>query len=99
MKAKFLPGACVKVKAALPSGHSRTPYYTRGHIGVIETVLGPDPVPERLAYGRLDQAVAELYRVRFRQTDLWPCYTGSSNDTVVVDLFEHSLEVADHVGS
>jgi nitrile hydratase len=33
-----------------------------------------------------------LYRVRFKQKDVWPDYTGGPNDTVVADIFEHWLD-------
>jgi nitrile hydratase len=33
-----------------------------------------------------------LYRVRFKQKDVWPDYTGGPNDTVVADIFEHWID-------
>ena len=89
---KFTVGQRVRVRAAFPPGHIRTPYYTRGRIGTIESLAGIDPNPEHLAYGRLDQPPVPLYRVRFQQPALWPQYRGNPQDTVVVDLFEHWLE-------
>ena len=37
--ARFRPGDRVRVRAAYPPGHVRTPYYCRGHVGVIERLL------------------------------------------------------------
>jgi nitrile hydratase len=73
----------------------RTPFYTRGHVGLIESVAGMDPNPELLAYGRLDEPTVPLYRVRFIHTELWTAYTGSAQDATVVDIFEHWLEASD----
>ena len=91
----FAVGQRVRVRTACPLGHVRTPYYTRGHAGTIESVAGMDPNPELLAYGRLGEPPVVLYRVRFRQSELWPGYAGSAEDTAVVDLFEHWLEASD----
>jgi len=91
---RFAVGQRVRVRAVFPPGHIRTPYYTRGHVGMIESLAGIDPNPEQLAYGRRDQPPVPLYRVRFRQPELWPAYTGSAQDTTVVDIFEHWLEAS-----
>ena len=92
---RFAVGQRVRVRTAYPPGHVRTPYYTRGHIGVIESVAGADPNPELLAYGRLGEPPVPLYRVRFTQSELWSGYTGNSRDATVVDIFEHWLEACD----
>lgn len=93
---KFAVGQQVRVRAAFPPGHIRTPYYTRGCAGTIASFAGLDPNPEHLAYGRRDQPPVPLYRVRFQQLVLWPAYCGNSEDSVVVDIFEHWLEAIDH---
>jgi nitrile hydratase subunit beta len=93
---QFAVGQPVRVRAAFPPGHIRTPYYTRGCVGTIESLAGLDPNPEHLAYGHYDQPPVLLYRVRFRQSALWPTYRGNPQDTVVVDIFEHWLEAIDH---
>ena len=94
-KLKFAVGQRVRVRAAFPPGHIRTPYYTRGYFGTIESLAGVDPNPEHMAYGDLDQPPVPLYRVRFRQPELWPDYLGNPQDTAVVDIFEHWLEATD----
>lgn len=92
---KFTVGQRVRVRAAFPPGHIRTPYYTRGHVGTIESLAGMDPNPEHLAYSRRDHPPVPLYRVRFQQLELWPDYIGNPQDTTVVDIFEHWLEASD----
>jgi nitrile hydratase len=89
--ARFAAGDRVQVRWADPPGHLRTPFYVRGRPGVVERVLGAFPNPEEGAYGRGGPPV-RLYRVRFRQADLWPDSAG--DDTVDVELYEHWLEPA-----
>jgi nitrile hydratase len=91
MTAKLLPGDAVRVRTAHPPGHVRTPFYIRGRNGVVEGVAGDFADPEELAYGRDGLPTRTLYRVRFRQTELWPDYAGSPGDTLVADLFDHWL--------
>lgn len=85
-------GTRVTVRSAHPPGHVRTPYYCRGLTGVVERVCGRFHNPEELAYGRADHPFLTLYRVRFKQRDLWPDYTGPENDSVEIELYEHWLE-------
>lgn len=92
MSGPFEPGDAVSVRVAFPPGHVRTPYYVRGRAGVVESVAGCFADPEELAYGRDGLPEKTLYRVRFRQTELWPDYEGPADDTLVVDIFEHWLE-------
>ena len=35
-----------------------------------------------------------LYRVRIRQTDIWPDYKGSDKDVLELEIYEHWLEKA-----
>jgi nitrile hydratase subunit beta len=91
---RFASGDQVKVRLAHPPGHVRTPTYVRGHTGVVERLCGAYPNPEELAYGRPGLPAQPLYRVRFRQNELWPDYRGSPADTVDVEVFQHWLEPA-----
>ena len=95
MSDAFAIGQPVRVRAAFPPGHVRTPHYLRGRRGVVESIAGRFANPEELAYGRDGLPRRALYRVRFRQGELWPDYAGSPADTAVVDLYEHWLEVED----
>ena len=74
-----------------PPGHRRTPYYIRGKVGEIERVCGDFPNPEELAYGFNGLPKKTLYRVRFKQQDVWSDYSGLTGDTVDVDIYEHWL--------
>ncbi len=89
---RFEPGEHVAVRAAHPPGHVRTPAYVRGCEGVIERLCGTYPNPEEMAYGRSGLPAQPLYRVRFRQADLWADYEGGPSDTVDVEIFQHWLQ-------
>jgi hypothetical protein len=88
VSARFAPGDAVRVRAAHPPGHIRTPVYARGRAGVVERVVGDFPNPEELAYGRDGLPERTLYRVRFTQQELW----GEGGDTVEIELYDHWLE-------
>jgi nitrile hydratase len=94
MSATFAPGSAVRVRRADPPGHLRTPYYVRGKTGVVERYLGDFANPEELAYGRGGLPKQPLYRVRFRQADVWPDYAGAPADTVDIEIYQHWLEPA-----
>ncbi len=87
-------GAPVSVRLAWPVGHVRTPAYVRGRRGVVVAKLGRHPNPEELAFRRDGLPGSVLYRVRFRQSDLWPGYRGPAGDTLDVELYHHWLEPA-----
>lgn len=88
---KYSVGENVRVRKAYPIGHCRTPAYFRDATGIIERYCGAFPNPEELAYGRDGLPAVALYRVRARQAELWPNYSGSSLDTIEVEVFEHWL--------
>ena len=90
--ADFQAGDLVRVIEAYPLGHVRTPYYIRGKTGTIERLCGAFPNPEELAQMRDGLPAQPLYRVRFRQGDVWPDYQGSPNDVVEVEIYQHWLE-------
>ena len=94
MSARFEPGAAVRVRVAYPKGHCRTPYYCRGKAGVVERICGEFRDPEELAYGGEGLPKQPLYRVRFKQAELWPDYAGPANDCVEIEIYEHWLETA-----
>jgi nitrile hydratase len=86
--ARFKPGDRVRIGDHNPPGHRRVPVYARGREGTIERICGEFPNPEELAYG-FDGL---LYRVRIRQSDIWPDYKGSANDLLELEIYEHWLE-------
>ena len=88
MTEAFQAGDVVRVALVHPPGHRRTPFYIRGKQGVIERVCGEFHNPEELGYGFDGNPKKWLYRVRFRQKDVWDDYKGGDNDTVDVDIYE-----------
>jgi nitrile hydratase len=64
----------------------------RGCIGVVERICGAYPNPEELAYGRDGLPRQPLYRVRFRQAEVWEQYSGGDGDTLDVEVYQHWLE-------
>src|SRR5437764_7432239 len=94
-QACFTAGDPVRVRAAYPPGHVRTPFYIRGKRGVVERVLAVFPDPEEGALGRSGLPGRRLYRVRFPQSEVWPDYAGAAADTVDIEIYEHWLEAAD----
>ncbi|HEX6842820.1 MAG TPA: SH3-like domain-containing protein [Stellaceae bacterium] len=93
-EARFAPGARVKVRRMAPPGHLRTPWYIRGRIGEVERLCGAFANPEELAYNRPGMPKQPLYRVRFRQRELWPDYRGPAEDTIEIEIYQHWLEPA-----
>ena len=85
-------GDKVRVRKAAPLGHVRTPFYIRGHRGVVERICGSFPNPEELAQQRDGLPAQPLYRVRFRQKDVWPGYRGNPADVIELELFQHWIE-------
>ena len=94
LEPRFAPGARVKVRRAAPPGHLRTPWYIRGRIGEVERLCGAFANPEELAYNRPGTPKQPLYRVRFRQRELWPDYRGAAQDTIEIEIYQHWLEPA-----
>jgi nitrile hydratase len=88
---RFRVGDKVTVRRAYPIGHVRTPFYIRGKTGVVERFCGAYPNPEELAYARPGLPRQPLYRVRFRQSDIWPGYCGPGGDTIDLEVYQHWL--------
>ena len=94
MEARYTVGEKVRVMKAYPPGHIRTPFYIRGHTGTVERICGVFPNPEELAQMRDGLPAQPLYRVRFRQKDVWPDYKGPDADVMEIEIFQHWLEPA-----
>ena len=88
---QFATGDSVTVRRMFPLGHIRTPRYIMGHAGEISRVVAEFPNPEELAYGRKGLPKKTLYRVRFRQGDIWPDYAGNASDTLEIEIYDHWL--------
>lgn len=91
MTPRFSVGDRVSVRKVDAPGHIRTPWYIRGHQGVVERFCGYFKNPEELAYLRAGTPLRALYRVRFVQCEVWPQYRGPGADTLDIDIYEHWL--------
>ena len=92
---RFKAGDTVRVSDRDHDGHCRTPLYLRGKTGRVDMVLGTFRNPEELAYFKPGTPALPLYKVRFRQAEVWPDYAGGKADTVTADVYEHWLEPTD----
>ncbi len=90
--ARFAPGDAVRVREMEKEGHVRTPDYAKGKPGWIAEALGAFPNPKCLAYGGDGLPERPLYKVGFRQTDLWDGYDGLPEDCLFIDIYEHWLQ-------
>ena len=90
-KPRFKVGDVVRVDQRAVLGHCRTPWYLRGKSGLVAAVHGAYHDPERLAYHRPGLPEQVLYKVRFRQQDLWPRYKGQDSDQLEADIYEYWL--------
>lgn len=59
----------------------------------MERICGTYDNPELLAIG-LKGPAQPLYRVRFKQADVWPEYVGHPNDSVDVEVYQPWLDSA-----
>jgi len=91
---RFLPGQRVRIALRTPPVHHRVPGYAKGRVGVIERVCGLHGRPENFIRGD-GSPRTRLYRVRIPQPGLWPDYSGSSADTLDLEVFEHWLEAVE----
>lgn len=91
------PGTRIRVLEHRIPGHCRTPAYLKGCEGEVISVAGVYRDPERLAYNGPGLPPRRLYRIRFRQNDLWSDYLGPSKDTLDADLYEHWIETVQSV--
>ena len=91
---RYANGAPVRIRVDAPAHHCRTPAYIQGRRGVVVAWCGVYPNPESLAHGGDGLPAQPLYRIRLRQTDLWPDYAGHPADTLLVDVYQHWLQPA-----
>jgi nitrile hydratase subunit beta len=90
--ARFAAGDRIRAKNIHPPTHTRLPRYVRGHLGVIERVLGCHVFPDSNASGAGEDP-QWLYTVTFAGRELW----GEASDPdlkVSVDAWEPYLEPA-----
>ena len=81
--------------------HIRTPGYIQNKVGIIESYVGSYKNAE-LSSIDIPHQKCNLYRVRFKQNEIWKDSNNSrfnENDTIDVELMEHWLqksEIQDH---
>lgn len=89
MTAKFTVGDRVVVKDQTSIFHTRTQAFVRDQPGTVVALRPNWVVPEDEAYDKLETGRSEpFYVVSFRQTDLWPHYTGYAVDTLETECAE-----------
>jgi len=88
----YRPGDRVRILSSKKPGHVRTPEYLKGKSGWIEAMIGLFPSPEDLAYGLSGLPERTLYKVGFKQADLWEDYQGPAEDILYADVYEHWLQ-------
>ena len=91
---KYQSGNMVRVRVDSPPTHFRTPEYVQGKTGRVVALCGVFHNPESLAHGGSGLPKKPLYRVEFRQTDVWQRYPGPAADKLLVDIYEHWLDPA-----
>lgn len=94
--AAFVVGQRVRVLDRAPVGHYRVPIYLRGRAAIVEAVMEPKAVHnEEEAFGRNAGAARHYYRIAVPMSDIWPKYSGSSSDSLRIEVFETWLERMD----
>jgi nitrile hydratase len=91
-QAAFKAGEMVRARNHQPRTHTRLPAYVRGHVGMIERVIGCHVFPDSNATGAGENP-QWLYTVRFSGSELWGV-GGDPTTTVSVDAWEPYLEPA-----
>jgi nitrile hydratase subunit beta len=92
---RFQVGDTVQVDDRDAIGHCRAPLFIRGRTGKVVTIHGTYHDPERLAYHLPGLPAQALYKVRFKQTSLWPDYAGSEQDQLEIDVYDNWLNAVD----
>ena len=88
---RFNVGDIVQVLSLGKTGHVRIPHYIRNQVGEVIQYCGTYLNPEDLAVGKTAGKAVDLYRVRFRQTDLWPLENHPPQDRLVLEIYDHWL--------
>ncbi len=94
MSAHFKPGDQVVVDTRPEPRHHRVPSYVKGRTGIVERVCLAQPKPELVATADPDGEAVPVYRIRLRQSELWPDYAGKPGDTLEIEMHEHWLAPA-----
>ena len=89
--ARFTVGDRVRVRGWHPRGHTRCPWYIRGHVGVVTRCDGIFSLPDVEAHSK-HRVREPTYSVCFDANALWN--DGQAGVTVNVDLWDSYLEPA-----
>ncbi len=89
--ARFKPGDKVFARRDIGTMHTRLTGYVRGRTGVVDSVIGPQPLPDESAVGKILKE--QTYVIRFRMADLWP-EASESRDSLLIDMWDSYLEPA-----
>ena len=89
--ARFKPGDEVVARRDVGTMHTRLVEYIRGRSGIVDSVIGPQSLPDEAAVGTIRKE--QTYVVRFRMADLWPEAT-DSKDSLLIDMWDSYLEPA-----
>ncbi|WP_299649852.1 SH3-like domain-containing protein [uncultured Tateyamaria sp.] len=84
-------GDQVRVLALGKQGHVRIPHYIRQQTGQIVGYCGTYLNPEDLALGNTAGTAVDLYRVAFKQTQLWPYEDHPRQDRLIIEIYDHWL--------
>lgn len=90
-RTRFAVGDRVRVRRWHPSGHTRCPWYIRGHVGVVTRCDGTFSLPDVEAHSAAEVHEG-TYSVCFEAEELW--HDGQPGVTVNVDLWDSYLEPA-----
>lgn len=88
--AAYDSGQTVEVRNDHPEGHTRSPRYARGAVGIVTEVLGVFALPDARAHGQ-DHA-EPVYTVEFDAEELWGEDTDA--DIIALDMWESYLREA-----
>jgi len=86
---RFAVGDAVRAKDMQPEGHTRLPYYLRGHRGVIEMIQPGALLPDTHAHF-LGENPQHVYTVRFDSRELWGA--DAEPFMLAAELYESYLE-------
>ena len=88
-KPRFKLGERVVAQRDVSTNHTRLAGYIRGRTGVVDSVMGLQPLPDLSAIGVIRNE--HTYVVRFPMAELWPEASGS-RDSLLIDMWDSYLE-------
>jgi nitrile hydratase beta subunit len=86
---RFAVGDTVRAKDMQPEGHTRLPYYLRGHRGIIDIIEPASVLPDTHAHF-LGENPQYVYTVRFDSRELWGA--DAEPFMLTAELYESYLE-------